>query len=73
LPIFTKNKVENNKTPTDYSKRQLKFNVQLKKQEMANLNNRKLMNKCIIFDGEDQYNIFNLEEKEFKYFQIGKN
>jgi UDPglucose 6-dehydrogenase len=27
----------------------------------------------IIFDGRNQYNAFNLEEKGFEYFQIGKN
>tara|TARA_R110001583_G_scaffold33591_2_gene113478 strand:+ start:1814 stop:3139 length:1326 start_codon:yes stop_codon:yes gene_type:complete len=27
----------------------------------------------IIFDGRNQYNIFNLEEKGFEYYQIGKN
>ena len=26
----------------------------------------------IIFDGRNQYNAFNLEEKGFEYFQIGK-
>ena len=26
----------------------------------------------IIFDGRNQYNVFNLEEKGFEYFQIGK-
>ncbi|MDC0082931.1 UDP-glucose/GDP-mannose dehydrogenase family protein [Schleiferiaceae bacterium] len=33
---------------------------------------RKLRNP-IIFDGRNQYNIFNLEEKGFEYFQIGKS
>tara|TARA_R110002072_G_scaffold11428_1_gene51628 strand:- start:15428 stop:16753 length:1326 start_codon:yes stop_codon:yes gene_type:complete len=27
----------------------------------------------VIFDGRNQYNAFNLEEKGFEYFQIGKN
>jgi UDPglucose 6-dehydrogenase len=27
----------------------------------------------IIFDGRNQYNAFNLEEKGFEYYQIGKN
>ncbi|SNR75816.1 UDP-glucose dehydrogenase family protein [Lutibacter flavus] len=27
----------------------------------------------VIFDGRNQYNIFNLEEKGFEYYQIGKN
>jgi UDPglucose 6-dehydrogenase len=27
----------------------------------------------IIFDGRNQYNAFNLEEKGFEYDQIGKN
>jgi UDPglucose 6-dehydrogenase len=27
----------------------------------------------IIFDGRNQYNAFNLEDKGFEYFQIGKN
>ena len=26
----------------------------------------------VIFDGRNQYNAFNLEEKGFEYFQIGK-
>ncbi|MDO8989316.1 MAG: UDP binding domain-containing protein [Sideroxyarcus sp.] len=26
----------------------------------------------VIFDGRNQYNIFNLEEKGFEYYQIGK-
>ena len=31
------------------------------------------LNTPIIFDGRNQYNVFNLEEKEFEYYQIGKN
>ena len=31
------------------------------------------LNSPIIFDGRNQYNAFNLEEKGFEYFQIGKN
>ena len=27
----------------------------------------------VIFDGRNQYNAFNLKEKEFEYYQIGKN
>jgi UDPglucose 6-dehydrogenase len=27
----------------------------------------------VIFDGRNQYNAFNLEEKGFEYYQIGKN
>jgi UDPglucose 6-dehydrogenase len=27
----------------------------------------------VIFDGRNQYNTFNLEKKEFEYYQIGKN
>ncbi len=27
----------------------------------------------IVFDGRNQYNVFNLEEKGFEYYQIGKN
>jgi UDPglucose 6-dehydrogenase len=30
------------------------------------------LNQPIIFDGRNQYNIFNLEEKGFEYYQIGK-
>ncbi|WP_111709635.1 UDP-glucose dehydrogenase family protein [Lutibacter citreus] len=30
------------------------------------------LNAPIIFDGRNQYNIFNLEEKGFEYYQIGK-
>ena len=30
------------------------------------------LNKPIIFDGRNQYNTFNLEEKGFEYYQIGK-
>ena len=30
------------------------------------------LNKPIIFDGRNQYNNFNLEEKGFEYYQIGK-
>jgi UDPglucose 6-dehydrogenase len=26
----------------------------------------------VIFDGRNQYNAFNLEEKGFEYFQIGR-
>ncbi|SOS49471.1 UDP-glucose dehydrogenase family protein [Tenacibaculum dicentrarchi] len=31
------------------------------------------LNAPIIFDGRNQYNVFNLEEKGFEYYQIGKN
>lgn len=31
------------------------------------------LKKPIIFDGRNQYNAFNLEEKGFEYYQIGKN
>ena len=27
----------------------------------------------VIFDGRNQYNTFNLEEKGFEYYQIGKS
>jgi UDPglucose 6-dehydrogenase len=30
------------------------------------------LNNSIIFDGRNQYNTFNLEEKGFEYYQIGK-
>ncbi|MFY9243757.1 MAG: UDP-glucose/GDP-mannose dehydrogenase family protein [Polaribacter sp.] len=30
------------------------------------------LNQPIVFDGRNQYNAFNLEEKGFEYFQIGK-
>lgn len=30
------------------------------------------LNQPVIFDGRNQYNIFNLEEKGFEYYQIGK-
>ncbi|RXP45904.1 UDP-glucose/GDP-mannose dehydrogenase family protein [Lutibacter sp. HS1-25] len=33
----------------------------------------KLLNNAIIFDGRNQYNAFNLKEKGFEYYQIGKN
>lgn len=33
----------------------------------------KLLKSPVIFDGRNQYNIFNLEEKGFEYYQIGKN
>jgi len=32
----------------------------------------KLLKSSIIFDGRNQYNVFNLEEKGFEYYQIGK-
>jgi len=32
-----------------------------------------LLKSPIIFDGRNQYNVFNIEEKGFEYFQIGKN
>jgi len=32
----------------------------------------KLLKTPVIFDGRNQYNIFNLEEKGFEYYQIGK-
>lgn len=31
------------------------------------------LNNSIIFDGRNQYSLFNLEEKGFEYFQIGKS
>ncbi|CAL2103420.1 UDP-glucose 6-dehydrogenase [Tenacibaculum sp. 190130A14a] len=31
------------------------------------------LKQSIIFDGRNQYNVFNLEEKGFEYYQIGKN
>lgn len=31
------------------------------------------LNEPIIFDGRNQYNNFNIEEKGFEYYQIGKN
>jgi UDPglucose 6-dehydrogenase len=31
-----------------------------------------LLKTPVIFDGRNQYNIFNLEEKGFEYYQIGK-
>ncbi|MDO9037541.1 MAG: UDP binding domain-containing protein, partial [Lutibacter sp.] len=31
-----------------------------------------LLKAPVIFDGRNQYNIFNLEEKGFEYYQIGK-
>ncbi|MDP3313307.1 UDP-glucose/GDP-mannose dehydrogenase family protein [Lutibacter sp.] len=34
---------------------------------------KKLLKNPIIFDGRNQYNAFNLEEKGFEYYQIGKN
>jgi len=30
------------------------------------------LNNSIIFDGRNQYNTFNLEQKGFEYYQIGK-
>ena len=33
---------------------------------------KKQLKAPVIFDGRNQYNIFNLEEKGFEYFQIGK-
>jgi UDPglucose 6-dehydrogenase len=33
---------------------------------------KSLLKSLIIFDGRNQYNAFNLEEKGFEYFQIGK-
>jgi UDPglucose 6-dehydrogenase len=34
---------------------------------------KNLLKHSIIFDGRNQYNIFNLEERGFEYYQIGKN
>ncbi len=34
---------------------------------------KSLLKSSIIFDGRNQYNAFNLEEKGFEYYQIGKN
>ena len=34
---------------------------------------KKLLKSPIIFDGRNQYNMFNLAEKGFEYYQIGKN
>jgi len=31
------------------------------------------LKNSVIFDGRNQYNSFNLKEKDFEYFQIGKN
>lgn len=33
---------------------------------------KKLLKTPVIFDGRNQYNIFNLDEKGFEYYQIGK-
>ncbi|OSY87857.1 UDP-glucose 6-dehydrogenase [Tenacibaculum holothuriorum] len=33
---------------------------------------KKLLNTPVIFDGRNQYHAFNIEEKGFEYFQIGK-
>ena len=33
---------------------------------------KRLLNNRIIFDGRNQYNAFNLEEKGWEYYQIGK-
>jgi len=34
---------------------------------------KKQLKSPVIFDGRNQYNIFNLEERGFEYYQIGKN
>jgi UDPglucose 6-dehydrogenase len=34
---------------------------------------KKLLKNPVIFDGRNQYNIFNLQESGFEYYQIGKN
>jgi len=34
---------------------------------------KKLLKSPVIFDGRNQYNMFNLAEKGFEYYQIGKN
>ena len=34
---------------------------------------KNLLKAPIIFDGRNQYNVFNLEEQGFEYYQIGKN
>lgn len=34
---------------------------------------RKQLKTLVIFDGRNQYNTFNLEEKGFEYYQIGKS
>jgi UDPglucose 6-dehydrogenase len=34
---------------------------------------KNLLKHSIIFDGRNQYTIFNLEERGFEYYQIGKN
>ena len=34
---------------------------------------KSLLETPVIFDGRNQYNTFNLEEKGFEYYQIGKN
>ncbi|CAM1366777.1 UDP-glucose 6-dehydrogenase [Tenacibaculum sediminilitoris] len=34
---------------------------------------KKQLNTPVIFDGRNQYNSYNLEEKGFEYYQIGKN
>jgi len=33
---------------------------------------KKMLNTTVIFDGRNQYNMFNLAEKGFEYYQIGK-
>ena len=33
---------------------------------------KKLLKTAVIFDGRNQYNIFNLAEKGFEYYQIGR-
>ena len=34
---------------------------------------RRQLKTPVIFDGRNQYNTFNLEEKGFEYYQIGKS
>jgi UDPglucose 6-dehydrogenase len=34
---------------------------------------KNLLKLPVIFDGRNQYNVFNLQEKGFEYYQIGKN
>ena len=48
--------------------------VLLEYRKLLDINSKKI-NSCktpVIFDGRNQYNAFNLEEKGFEYFQIGR-
>ena len=33
---------------------------------------KKQMKQAIVFDGRNQYNVFNIEDKGFEYYQVGK-